>query len=443
MNIQLSEHFTYKKLLQFILPSVVMMIFTSIYGVVDGLFVSNLVGKTPFAALNLIFPVLMILGAIGFMIGTGGSAIVAMTLGQGRKKEANQYFSMLVYVTVLGGVLLAVIGLVTIRPVAGALGAKGEMLTDCVKYAGILLPAMPAFMLQNVFQSFLITAQKPKMGLWVTVAAGLTNVMLDALFIAGFHWGLAGAALATAASQVVGGVIPVLYLLRENDSALRLTKAGFYGRILLKTCTNGSSELLTNISMSLVNILYNFQLLRLAGENGVAAFGVIMYANFIFVAMFLGYSLGCAPIIAYHFGAKNEPELKNLYQKSLRILGAAGVIMTVLAEILASVLARIFVGYDPTLYAMTCRGFRLYAISFLLCGLNIFGSAFFTALNNGAVSAILSFLRTLVFQIVAVLLLPLIWGTDGIWLAIVAAELLAFGVTIGFFVKMKGRYHYA
>lgn len=443
MKIQLSEHFTYHKLLRFVVPSIVMMIFTSIYGVVDGLFVSNLVGKTPFAALNLIFPVLMILGSIGFMLGTGGSAIVAMTLGQGRKKEANQYFSMLIYVTVIAGIVLAAAGLLFLRPMARWMGAQGQMLENCVLYARILLPALPAFMLQNVFQSFLVTAERPKMGLWITVAAGLTNVVLDALFIAVFEWGLAGAALATAASQVVGGVIPIIYFVRKNSSCLYLTKTRFYGSVLWKTCTNGSSELLTNVSMSLVNILYNFQLLRLVGEDGVAAFGVIMYANFIFVAMFLGYSLGAAPIVAYHFGAKNEPELKNLYSKSLCILGITGVVMTLLAELLALPLAKIFVGYDAGLLALTCRGFRMYAISFLICGVNIFGSAFFTALNNGAVSAVISFLRTLVFQIAAVLLLPMILGTDGIWLAIVAAELLAFAVTAGFFAKLKSRYGYA
>lgn len=443
MRIQLSEHFTYGKLLRFVLPSVVMMVFTSIYGVVDGLFVSNFVGKTPFAAINLIMPVLMIFGALGFMIGTGGSAIVAKTLGEGKKELAQEYFSLLVYVTMGSGVVITLVGLVGIAPLAAALGAEGEMLEDCVLYGRIILVAMMPYMLQNVFQSLFVTAEKPHLGLWVTVAAGLTNMVLDFVFIVIFHWGLAGAAIATALSQVVGGCIPILYFARPNNSLLRLGRTRFYGKVLLKTCTNGSSELMTNISISLVNILYNFQLMRLVGEDGIAAFGVIMYVNFVFVAIFLGYSIGVAPVVGFHYGAGNHRELQNLFHKSLVVLGSCGVVLTLLAEGISPWLAKVFLGYDSQLTEMTNHGFRLFAISFLIVGVNIFGSAFFTALSNGVVSALLSFLRTLVFQVVAVLALPLFWGMDGIWLAIVAAEGLALVVTIAFFLKERGRYHYA
>ena len=443
MRIQLSEHFTYGKLLRFVLPSVVMMVFTSIYGVVDGLFVSNFVGKTPFAAINLIMPVLMIFGALGFMIGTGGSAIVAKTLGEGKKELAQEYFSLLVYVTMGSGVVITLVGLVGIAPLAAALGAEGEMLEDCVLYGRIILVAMMPYMLQNVFQSLFVTAEKPHLGLWVTVAAGLTNMVLDFVFIVIFHWGLAGAAIATALSQVVGGCIPILYFARPNNSLLRLGRTRFYGKVLLKTCTNGSSELMTNISLSLVNILYNFQLMRLVGEDGIAAFGVIMYVNFVFVAIFLGYSIGVAPVVGFHYGAGNHRELQNLFRKSLMVLGSCGVMLTLLAEGISPWLAKVFVGYDSQLTEMTSHGFRLFAISFLMVGVNIFGSAFFTALSNGVVSALLSFLRTLVFQVVAVLALPLFLEMDGIWLAIVAAEGLALVVTIVFFLKERGRYHYA
>ena len=442
MNIKLSDHFSYQWLLRFVFPSIVMMIFTSIYGVVDGLFVSNFVGKTPFAAVNLIMPVLMAVGALGFMIGTGGSAIVAKTLGEGDSERANQVFSMLVWVTVACGVVLTAAGLVWLRPITILLGAEGEMIEDCVRYGRIILLAEAAFMLQNVFQSFFVTAEKPQLGLAVTVAAGVTNMVLDFVFIAIFGWGIEGAAGATAVSQVVGGVLPLFYFAGNRGSLLRLTRCRLDLGALFKTCTNGSSELMTNLSMSLVNIFYNFQLMRMAGEDGVAAYGVIMYVNFIFIAIFLGYSIGSAPIIGYHYGAGNTDELQSLLRKSLVLVGGAGVILTLLAEVLAAPLSMLFVGYDQGLLELTCRGFRLFSLSFLFTGFNIFGSAFFTALNNGVVSAAISFLRTLLFQIAAVLLLPMVLGVDGIWLSIVAAELVALTVTVFFLWKMRTRYHY-
>ncbi len=442
MKIQLSEHFTYKKLLRFVLPSIVMMIFTSIYGVVDGLFVSNYVGKTAFAAVNLVMPLLMMLSALGFMMGTGGSAIVAKTLGQGDKERANRYFSMMVYVTVVGGVVLTVLGLVFLRPIVIALGAEGEMIGECLIYGRISLASLTFFMVQNVFQSFFVAAEKPHLGLGVMVAAGVTNMVLDYLFIVILGWGIAGAAAATAAGETVGGIVPLIYFSRKNTSLLRLTKTKIKGKILLKACTNGSSELMTNLSMSLVNMLYNVQLMKLAGEDGVAAYGVIMYVNFIFLATFIGYSIGSAPIVGYHFGAQNHYELKNLFRKSMRLIGGWGVLLMLLAFALSGPLARFFVGYDAELLAMTSHGLRLYALAFLVSGFNIYGSAFFTALNNGLVSAVISFLRTLVFQMAAVLILPRLLGLNGIWLAILVAELLALGVTLQFFIRKKKVYHY-
>lgn len=440
--IQLSDHFTYGRLIRFVIPSIVMMIFTSIYGVVDGLFVSNFVGKTPFAALNLIMPAIMIMGAVGFMIGTGGSALVAKTLGEGDRERANRYFTMMIMLDVIAGVLLAVLGNIFIEPMALLLGADEVLLPYCVLYGRITLCGLPAFMLQNVFQSFLITAEKPKLGLAVTVAAGCTNIVLDLLLVGFFPMGLAGAALATAISQLVGGVIPLIYFLRPNKSLLRLTRTRLEASPLIKACTNGSSELMSNLSMSLVGILYNYQLMSLAGENGVAAYGVIMYVNFIFVAFFIGYSIGAAPIIGYHYGALNSDELKSLRKKSLVIVGITGLVMTVLAEVLAAPLSALFVGYDAELFELTRRGFMLYSLSFLICGINIFGSAFFTALNNGLISAILSFVRTLVFQVAALFILPLFMQVDGIFLSIVAAEILAAAMTIVFIVAKRKKYGY-
>lgn len=442
MNIQLSDHFTYKKLLRFVIPSIVMMIFTSVYGVVDGLFVSNFAGKTAFASVNLIMPVLMILGTIGFMIGAGGSAIVSKTLGEGNREKANQYFSMLIYTSIIGGIVLTIAGQIFLRPVSIMLGAKGDMIDNCVQYGRIIISALVPFMLQNVFQSFLITAEKPHFGLFITVMAGCTNMLLDFLFVGVLKWGIAGAAAATAISQCIGGLIPLIYFLRKNSSILRLTKAHFNGCILLKTCTNGSSELMTNISMSLVTILYNFQLMRFAGQDGIVAGGVIMYAGFIFAAAFIGYSIGCAPIIGYNFGAQNHSELKNLFKKSMMIIGVSGVIMFVLSVFTSHPLSKIFVGYDSGLLGMTSRAFKIYSLSFIIWGFNIFGSAFFTALNNGLVSAVISFLRTLLFQIIVVIVLPVFLGLDGIWFANVAAELLSLAVTAGFFIGEKNKYHY-
>lgn len=443
MNIQLSEHFTYKKLLRFVFPSIVMMIFTSIYSIVDGLFVSNFVGKTAFSSLNLIYPLLMGLGALGFMIGTGGSAVIGIALGEQRREDANRYFSMFVYVTILGGICLSAIGLIFIRPIAFAMGATDNLIGDCLTYGRILLVSLTAFMLQNVFQSFFVTAEKPQLGLAISIISGVTNFILDYLFIVVLKMGIAGAASATAMGQIVGALFPLFYFIRKNNSLLQLVRTRFEGKVLLKACTNGSSELMTNLSSSLVNILYNIQLLKFVGEDGVAAYGVIMYAAFIFAAIFFGYSIGSAPIISYHCGAGNHSELKNLFKKSLTLISIWGILLTVLAEILAAPLSGIFVHYDAELLHLTCRGFRIFSIVFLIMGFNVFGSSFFTALGNGAVSAMISFLRTLVFQILAVFTLPLFLDVDGIWLAITAAELLTLAVTIGFFVKMKDRYHYA
>ena len=443
MQIQLSEHFTYKKLLRFVLPSIVVMIFTSIYGVVDGLFVSNYVGKTAFAAVNLIMPFLMAISALGFMIGTGGSAIVAKTLGEGKKKQANEYFSMLVYLTLIGGIVLSALGILFSPLIARGLGADGALLTNCVLYARITLLSMPAFMLQNVFQSFFVTAEKPKLGLGVIVIAGVTNMVLDFLLVGVFQIGLAGAAFATVTSECIGGLFPILYFARKNSSLLKLGRTHFNGKIFLCACGNGSSELMTNLSSSIVNSLYNIQLMNLAGENGVAAFGTIMYVNFIFIAIFLGYSIGSAPLVSYHYGAGNHDELKNLFQKSLRLIGIWGLMLFILAQLIARPLAAIFVGYDADLFSMTQNGFRIYCIAYLINGFNIYGSSFFTALNNGLISAAISFLRTLVFQLAAVLLLPLLLGINGIWSAVAVAELLTLGLTVTFFVRNRKKYHYA
>ena len=442
MRITLSDHFTYSKLLRFTLPSIVMMIFSSIYGVVDGFFVSNFAGKTSFASVNFIMPLLMILGTVGFMFGTGGSALVSKTLGEGDKPKAQRIFSLLVYVSFALGILIAALGIAFIRPITNLLGADGQMLEDCVTYGRIILFALPAFILQMEFQSFFVAAEKPNLGLVVTVAAGVTNMLLDLILVGIFKFGLVGAAAATAFSQAVGGFVPLIYFARPNSSLLRLTKTNIDGKVLLKTCTNGSSELMSNVSMSLVGMLYNMQLMKYAGENGVSAYGVLMYVSMIFNAVFIGYSIGTAPIIGYHYGAANRKELKGLLRKSILIIGTVSLCMVALSLALSSPLSKLFVGYDADLFDLTYNGFKVYSLSFLFMGFAIFFSGFFTALNDGLTSALISFLRTLVFQIAAVLLLPAAFGIDGIWWSIVVAEFMAATVSVVFlFVKQK-KYQY-
>ena len=442
MTIQLSDHFTYKKLLRFTLPSIIMMIFTSIYGVVDGFFVSNFAGKTAFTAVNFIMPFLMILGTFGFMFGTGGSALISKTMGEGDMPRANRIFTMLTLVSFVTGVVVAVLGIVFIRPIAVLLGASGEMLECCVIYGRIILAALPAFMLQQEFQSFFVTAEKPQLGLVSTLVSGVTNMVLDALLVAVFDLGIVGAAVATGISQLIGGVFPIIYFSRRNSSLLRFTRTSLDGKALLKTMTNGSSELMSNVSMSLVGMLYNVQLIKYAGEDGVAAYGVLMYVSMIFIAAFIGYSIGTAPVIGYHFGAGNTAELKSILKKSLVIISTVSVAMVVLGEVLAKPLSLVFVSYDSGLLELTVRGFYIFSFSFLFCGIAIFGSGFFTALNNGLISALISFLRTLVFQIVAIMILPLIWGTDGIWVSVIVAELMAALTTAVFIIALRKKYKY-
>lgn len=444
MNIQLSDHFTYKKLIRFTLPSVVMMIFTSIYGVVDGFFVSNFAGKTQFAAINLIMPFLMILGTVGFIFGTGGTAIVAKTFGEGKPEKANSYFSLFTYTAFILGVIFAVLGISFIRPVSIMLGAEGELLENCVIYARIILLALPFYVLQLLFQSFFVSAEKPQLGLIVTVSSGISNIVLDALLVTLLtpEYRLAGAAVATGTSQVIGGTVPLVYFLRKNTSILRLGKTKFEGKAIAKACVNGSSEFMSNVSMSLVGMLYNIQLIKYAGEDGVAAYGVMMYVSFVFAAAFIGYSIGTAPVISYHFGAGNSEELKNLLKKSVILIGLLGIVMVFIAEVLAYPFTKIFVGYDKELMMLTLSGFRIFALSFLCMGYAIYGSGFFTALNDGLVSAVISFLRTMVFQLASVIILPILFDINGIWFSIILAEFMAMTLSGLFILIKREKYDY-
>lgn len=444
MKIQLSDHFTYKKLLKFTSSTIVMMIFTSIYSVVDGFFVSRFAGKTPFAAINLIFPVIMILGSVGFMLGTGGTALVAKTFGEGDKEKANSYFSLVTYVAIVVGVILSVFGISLMRPLAKMLGAEGELLHYCVIYGRIILAALPFYMLQIMFQSFFVAAEKPHLGLVMTIISGVTNMVLDAVLVLLLprHLKLSGAAIASAVAQIIGGVVPFIYFIRKNSSILRLGKTKYDGKAIFKICTNGSSELMSNIAMSIVSILYNVQLMKYAQENGVAAYGVMMYVSMIFSAAFIGYSVGVSPVVSFHFGAKHDAELKSLLKKSLTLLACCGVGMTIAAELLAYPLSKFFVGYDKELFEMTTFGFRIFSFAFLSMGIGIFSSAFFTALNDGLTSALISFLRTLFFQTTAILILPIYFKLTGIWFSVVVAEFLSLLLSIFFLVIKRKKYNY-
>lgn len=442
MSISLSDHFSYKRLIRFVLPTVGMMIVTSVYSIVDGFFVSNFSGKNSFAAINLVMPVLMALASFGFMIGTGGSALVAKSLGESNKEKANRYFSMLIYVLIFSGIILSVIGIVFMRQIAVALGATEVIIEDCVLYGRILLAANTFYMLLNAFQSLFVTAEKPKLGLIVTISAGLCNVLLDFLLVYILRTGLLGAAIATAVSQIIGGSAGLIYFSRKNTSLLRLCKTKIEFKALLQACANGSSEMVTNLSMSVVGILYNIQLLKIAAENGVAAYGVIMYVSFVFMSFFIGFSIGTAPIISYHYGADNIPEIKSLFKKCMIVTAVISVALFALGILLSKPLSFIFVGYDKELFDMTSNGMTLYSLSFLLGGFNVFSSSLFTALNDGKVSAFISFMRTLVLQVASVYILPLIFGLDGIWLAVVAAEGLTIIITLIMLITNRKKYHY-
>lgn len=442
VNIELSEHFTYRKLLKFTFPSIIMMVLASVYGVVDGFFISNYIGAEAFAAVNIVMPFLMIFGAVGFMVGTGGSALVSYTFGVGDSKKANETFSLLIYVLIGIGILFTLIGLAFLKPICSILGADEVMLPYCVNYGRIILWALVPFMLQNVFQSFLVTAERPNLGLYITIAAGVVNIVLDAVLVGSFRLGVEGAAVATAISQCIAGVIPLVYFAIPNKSKLRMGKTSLDMKSIVKACGNGASEFMTNISLSIVNMLYNWQLMRLLGTNGVVAYGVIMYVNFIFLAIYIGYSMGSAPIVGFHYGAGNKDELKNLFTKSLKIIFGVSITLTVIAEFLASPLSKIFVSYDKELLEITIKAFSIYSLSFLLSGFNIYVSAFFTALNDGITSAGISFCRTLIFQIISVLLLPVFMGASGIWFAVIVAELLALVVSVLCLVCNRRKYAY-
>lgn len=443
MNIGLSEHFTYKKLIKFTIPTIIMMIFTSIYGVVDGIFVSNCVGSDAFAAVNLIMPAIMIIGTIGFMLGTGGSALVSKTIGEGDKEKANRYFSMLIYLLTILGIIFTIVGVILVGPMAKLLGADESMLSDCITYGRTLLLFLVPFVLQNAFQSFLIVAEKPTFGLIISIIAGVTNMLLDFLFMKVLKIGVFGAALATGISQAIAVIIPVVYFISKKNNILALTKTKFELKPILQACANGSSEMLTNLSMSLVNMLFNAQLMKYAGSDGVVAFGIIMYVSFIFSGTYLGYSIGTAPIVGYHYGAGNSDELKSLLKKSFKLIAITSIVMTGIAEVLSRLLASIFVSYDAGLLEMTTNAIQIFAMSYLISGFNIFSSSFFTALNNGAVSAAISFLRTLVFQVIMIFVLPIILGLNGIWLAVVIAEILSLIVSAIFLIINRKKYNYA
>jgi len=443
MRIRLSDHFDYGRLLRYTVPSMIMMVFTSIYNIVDGFFVSNFAGKEAFAAVNIIFPVFMIIGSVGFMLGSGGAAIVAQTLGEGHKERADQYFSMLILLTFIIGIVSTVFFELIMRPLAGWLGASGTLQDYCVTYGRQATLTMPFFMLQTSFQTYFNVAEKPRLGLLVTVASGLANIVLDFLLVGVAGGGLVGAAVATNISELIGGAVPVVYFIRKNSSLLRLVRARFTGRVILKACTNGSSEMLSNMSSSIVSILYNNRLLNLAGADGVAAYGAIMYLSFIFAAILLGYAQGTAPIMSYHYGAENKDEMKNVFRRSLVLIGIFDVAMTVLAIALTPMFTEIFVGYDESLQLMTQHGMRLFSIGFLFFGYTIYASSFFTSLGDGLVSAIISFVRSLALPVIMLLILPLFLGLDGIWLSETFTEAVSLAVSVFFWIRMRAKYGYA
>ncbi|MBR3290994.1 MAG: MATE family efflux transporter [Bacteroidales bacterium] len=443
MQIALHGHYGYRRLLFSAIPSIMMMVVISIYSVVDGLFVSNYVGTTAFAALNVIWPAIMLIGALGLMVGSGGSALVAKTMGEGQRERAQGMFTMLVQFTFVLSALFMVPLFFLMEPLARILGTEGEMLRQCVIYGRICAVGLPGFMLQMAFQSFYMTAEKPQLGSSMSLACGVINISLDALFIVGFGWGLAGAAAASMIACCVGGFYPIWYFSsRRNRSSLKLVYAKFERHPILHACSNGLSEFVGNISFNVLAICYNLQLLRLLGENGVAAYSVILYYSYIFAAIFFGYNLMATPVIGYNYGAGNKMELRSLLRHSLILLLAIGFIITLIAELSAGPAARLFVGYDPELTELTTRAIRISMASFILVGVNIFSSAWFTGLGNGKVSAVLAFVRNLVLELGFVFLLPALWGPDGIWFAVDVAEVCCLVLSLSMIFAYRNRYGY-
>ena len=441
-KIQLSDHFTYYKLIRFVLPSIGMMVFTSVYVIVDGLFVSNVVGKTAFASINLVMPIVMLVGALGFMAGTGGAALVSKTLGEQRNERANQYFTMLIGATTIAGTIVCILAYIFMDSICLALGADSDMMQDCVTYGRIAMGFNVFFMLQNCFQDFFIVAAKPHLGLLTTVIAGLSNIILDALFIYVFNWGVAGAAVATGISEMVGAAIPIIYFIKPNTSLLSLVKCKLELQPILKASCNGISEMVTSITSSFVSMLYNAQLIKYVGSDGVAAYGVLMYVLFIFAAIYIGYAMGCGPIIGYHYGARNPSELKNILNKSFKLLTGTGIAMLLFGELFAKPLSGLFFAYDEALLDMTVHAMRITTVCFVILGINVFSSSFFTALSNGWLSALISLLRTFVFKLSFVIFLPLIMGIEGVWWSNPLSEILAFLLSIFCLAIMRKRYEY-
>ena len=427
MDVSLSGHYGYRRLLWASAPSVAMMLVSSVYGIVDGLFVSNFAGKSGFAAVNLMYPPMMILGALGLMVGSGGAALVGKIQGEGYPQKADRVFTMLLRFLASVGVAVGVLFAVFCPLIARWLGADEGMMDECVVYGRISMVGMPFFMLQQAMQSFYMAAERPQLGTWVSVACGIVNVALDALFVWILGWGVAGAAWATVLAQVVGGGFPMIYFgsKRLNRGSLHLRRnSKTIWPYVGKACTNGLSEYVSGISLSIVSMCYNLQLMHHIGEDGVAAYGVVMYLTFVIAAFFIGYNITLTPIIGYHYGARDVDEQRSLLRKSLVIIGVTGLLLTAVAELLSGPAARFFVGYDEGLLALTTKAIRIYMLCFLICGWSMFASALFTGLQNGVVSAVAAFMRSLVFEMAAVWLLPVFFGIDGIWWAVNVSEVL-------------------
>lgn len=444
MKIELSGHYSYSRILKTCIPSVLMILTTSVYSIVDGLFVSNFAGTTSFAALNIIWPAIATVAAFGLMFGTGGSALVAMVIGQDDRDRANGIFTMLIRAMLILGAVCGTLLFIFMRPVSIWLGADEAMLPDCIRYGRILVCAMPAFMSQMAFNSFFMTAEKPQLGTLLTVICGITNIAFDALFIVVFGWGLTGAAIATVLGMAVGGIYPLYYFSskKRNTTKLKFVKADTDWHCIVRCCSNGLSEYVGNIALNIVSMCYNLQLMKLIGQDGVAVYGILMYIGYVYASVYIGYNIAVSPIVSFNYGAQNHDELKSLLRKSIVILLVAGTILTGLSEILSSPMAGIFVGYDPGLKALTARAIRIYMISFMICGLNMFVSAWFTALNNGIVSACAAFARTLVFEMGAIFILPLLLGLDGVWLAVDVADMLALVLAVILLSTFRKRYNY-
>ncbi len=442
MEHALAKKFSLASLLLFAAPNIIMMIVLSMYIIVDGMFVARFIGTTALSAINMFYPAICFEMALGIMIATGGSAIAAKKLGEGKQKEAQNNLSFLMVVEGSFGIVIAVVGNLFTAEIVSFLGASAAQAPLSITYAKIIFSFAPAFFLQTAFQTFFVTAGKPALGLIVTILGGVANILLDYIFMAPLRLGVTGAAIATGIGYCIPAMVGVIFFLKAKTNPFHFVRPRFDGKVLLQACANGSSEMVTNLSNAVTTFLFNFTLLQFYGEDGVASITIILYFQYLFTALYFGYSNGIAPIISYKYGNDDRKQLQALFKNSVLFLIISSIAANVLLHFTISKLLTIFTAENSPVYQITLHGFSIYSMAFMIMGLGIFSSAMFTAFSDGITSAIISFSRTFLFIVGAILLLPAILGERGVWLAVPIAEAFGFLISILYLIGKKQKFHY-